>query len=1599
MTDPIKLRGIRTHNLKNIDVDLPRLQLSAVTGVSGCGKSSFAFDTVFREGERRYLSVLSSSARRLAGKLQRPAMSSVKGLGPAVAVGQRASTPNARSTVGTSTGLWDLVRLLYSRLASPSLSRAQLSFNDEAGQCAKCKGLGVTDWVDPELIVANPQLSLRDGALVPTLKNGYTVYSQVTVDVMNDICGAHGFDVDTPWNELSEDDKKVIFYGSKKLLVPFGKHSLESRMKWVGITAKPRDEGHYKGLIPVIEETLLRNRNDNILRFVRTVACETCQGSRLGSKARALELGEQTPVQIAKLPIRAFGPWLQTLAVQTPLQAEILATIQETTEARSKVLLRLGLGHLPLGRSASSLSSGELQRIRLAQQLDDDLAGLTYVLDEPGVDLHPIARHDLQDILHSLVEAGNTVLTVEHDPDMVRQCDHVLDIGPGPGHAGGKLLFAGSPEALAKQDSATGRALSATPRPWRTPPKTDHPRLWLRGAAARNLRGDDVPLLKGALNVVCGVSGAGKSTLVGHVLAPALQRILGRSAATPGTYTALEGVEDIKHVITLDQRPLGRTPRSNPATYTKLFDVIRSEFAKTPAAKAAGFNASRFSFNTAGGRCATCEGAGVIRIGMHSLGDVSSPCPSCNGRRFDAETLDIKLLGLSIHEVLDLEVDDARALFSAVPDAVRMLDALHAVGLGYLAIGHPATDLSGGEAQRVRLATELAKPVKGRALYVLDEPTKGLHPEDLEPVLQSFERLVEAGHTLVVVEHNPALWRAADWLIELGPGAAEEGGRLVFAGPPSDLLQVRTSATGRVLRGDLPKRAPRNKVTQIPAVHLSGVRTHNLKNVQLNLPKDSVTVIAGPSGSGKSSLAFDTLAAEAGHRTGGRLGAHIRRRLKQLPRPDFDVAQGLTPVIALRQQTPSPQPRSTVGTLTEVQDFLRLLFSRISLGDPMPASALSFNDEVGACPACTGLGFQLKADPDRLVSHPDRPVLDGACAGSRVGKNFTDPDGQHAAVMIAAAQRSQIDISGPFEAMPEATQHFVLSGDGLPSLSIVWSYKRGKRSGEHPLESEWVGLLGLLDDEYARTHLGKGSNLESLMRKADCPACQGARLGPQARRAQVDGRDLAEISMLNLRAVSRWLQALPAKIEDPLRADALNALLFELKPRLQSLIELGLGHLHPHRAADTLSAGELMRVHLAAQIGAPMTGVTFVLDEPTRGLHPIDIETLLAAVRSLAVAGNTVVIIDHGQRAQACADQLVVLGPGSGPDGGQIMYAGEPAGYVNSAAQAPAVPTTFAKVSGSAQPIQIRAASTHNLKNLDLDLPGEGITVVAGPSGSGKSTLVLTELLKAKRAGFDATHVIRQSPLSGGWSSTVATAVGLFDDLRGLYAKSPEAKAAGLTKASFALGQGTGRCPTCKGTGSSAVVLDFLADARAVCAVCHGQRYRSEVLGVKVGGLNLAEALDLTVTQALDHFAIQVSIRGTLSMLEALGLGHLALGRAAPTLSGGEAQRTRLASHLSRPLRGRTLFILDEPSQGLDAVGVHRVQAILRSLASAGHGIVVVTHHLDLIAKADHLVELGPGGGPEGGSLVFEGSVEALRRADTATGRALEAISYGKRRG
>jgi excinuclease ABC subunit A len=1607
----IELRGARAHNLAGLDVTLPRHALIAVTGVSGSGKSSFAFDTVFREGERRYLATLAAPARRLLAKLGRPEVDAISGLGAAVAVGQRGPAPNPRSTVGTATGLWDLLRLLFARLGDPKTHRGLFSFNDPEGQCPTCRGLGVVDQVDPALIVQAPQRTLRGGALVPTLKSGYTVYSQVTVEVMDQVCRAHGFDVDTPWQDLTDAQRDVVMYGSQRLVVPYGKHSLESRMRWSGITARPREEGYYRGLVPVIEETLARNRNDNVLRFVRSVPCAACGGARLGPAARAVRFRGLGIADLGRRAVRDVATWAAALRAEAG-EAAVLGPIQAQLAHRTQSLLRLGLGHLPLERDAPSLSTGEHQRLRLAQQLEDDLAGLTYVLDEPSVDLHPADRGALQAILRDLVAAGNTVLTVEHDLALVAAADHVVDIGPGPGAAGGRLLYQGPPAGLVGLATPTGRAMAARPGPM-PPARRPAPDelLWVRGARARNLAGIDVAFLKGAVNVVSGVSGAGKTTLVHGVLAPAVR---GDRSLDPGALRGLEGAAGLG-VVALDQRPLGRTPRSNPATYTKLFDIIRAAFAQTEAARARGFDKGRFSFNTEGGRCPTCEGAGVQMVGMHFLGDVTVPCPTCDGRRFDADTLAVTVGGLDVAQVLALSVDAARAHFAALPEARRILDALAAVGLGYVQLGQPADTLSGGEAQRVRLAAELARPIAGPTLYLLDEPTRGLHPADLPPVQAALRRLAEAGHTVVVVEHNPEVWRAADWLIDLGPGGGEDGGRLLYAGPVAGLAGAAGSATAAYLAAP----PPLASVASQPAVRdiqLRGVRTHNLKGIDVTFPTGQLTVVCGPSGSGKSSLVFDTLAAEASRRLVGRLSAHVRRLARRLPAPELEAAEGLTATVALRQRRPAPQPRSTVGTVTEAQDLLRLLFSRVGAPAGLPASAFSFNTEHGACPRCRGLGLVLRADPERVISDPSRPLLDGAAAGTKLGAHLTEPDGQHAAILMAAAQARGLAVSGPFAALTPEAQALVLEGAPEPQ-AVVWAFKRGKRTGEHRFTAAWPGLLALVEEAHAKAHLEEGDESEALMRKLPCEACAGCRLAPGPRSVRVAGLALGEVNATPVAHLGAWLEALPQ--EGPAQVVAA-----ELRPRLEALVALGLGHLALGRGADTLSAGELQRVHLAAQLGARGTQLTFALDEPSRGLHPVDVGRLAQVLLRLRAEGNTVVVVDHHPALRRIGDGVVELGPGSGAEGGYVGHSehwprGTRASGVPATTSSPTTTTTTSTSTGpdhsrrerererrraDAAPVphvHIVGARAQNLR-ADVALPLHGVTALVGPSGSGKSTLIREVLLPSHRAGRPVgcvafsglspevpVHHLDQGPLPDGELAVPATVLGLFEGLRSRFARSSGAKQAGLTKAMFSFRQGNGRCPVCKGAGRVVVPLDFLADARGPCEACGGRRYRPEVLACQVEGRSIADVLDLSLAEAGPWLGDPPAV----ALAVDLGLGHLALGRPASTLSGGEAQRLKLAEVLSQPAPLPALFVLDEPSAGLDPARVLGLQSVLRRTVEAGHRVLMVTHDLTLVAGADHVVELGPGGGPEGGAVVFEGPPGALAKASTATGRALAEVA------
>ncbi len=780
--DPyVRVRGAREHNLRDVDVDIPRDSLTVFTGVSGSGKSSLAFGTVYAEAQRRYFESVAPYARRLIHQVGAPAVGEITGLPPAVSLEQRRSSANERSSVGTVTTLSNSLRMLFSRAGDypPGAERLDsdaFSPNTAAGACPECHGLGRIHRTTEKSLVPDPSLSVREGAIAawPGAWQGKN---------LRDVLDALGYDVDRPWRDLPAGDREWILFTDEQPVVTV--HPVRD----AGRIQRPY-QGTYMSARRYVMHTFADSRSATLRaraeRFLTSAACPVCGGGRLRPEALAVTFAGYTVAELAALPLSALADVVRGADGDTTarvMTTDLLARIATVTE--------LGLGYLALDRTAPTLSSGELQRLRLATQLRSGLFGVVYVLDEPSAGLHPADTASLLGVLGRLKAAGNTVFVVEHQLDVVREADWLVDVGPLAGEHGGRVLHSGPPAGLAHvPESETRRFLFGPAGPPAREPRTPSGWLRLRGVRRHNVRGVDAEFPLGVFTAVTGVSGSGKSTLVGQVLAGALAD---RAAAGPEPeaarrdYASAEGLEAVDRLVQVDQKPIGRTPRSNLATYTGLFDVVRKLFAQTDAARERGYKAGRFSFNVAGGRCETCQGEGFVHVELLFLPSTYSPCPDCHGARYNPETLEVTLRGLSVAQVLDLTVEAAREFFEGVPAALRSLRTLGDVGLGYLRLGQPATELSGGEAQRIKLAAELQRARRGHTLYLLDEPTTGLHPADVEVLMRQLHGLVDAGSTVVVVEHDMAVVAGADHVVDLGPGGGDGGGRIVAAGTPAEV--------------------------------------------------------------------------------------------------------------------------------------------------------------------------------------------------------------------------------------------------------------------------------------------------------------------------------------------------------------------------------------------------------------------------------------------------------------------------------------------------------------------------------------------------------------------------------------------------------------------------------------------------------------------------------------------------------------------------------------------------------------------------------------------------------------------------------------------
>jgi excinuclease ABC subunit A len=823
----VRVRGAREHNLKNVDVDIPRDALVVFTGVSGSGKSSLAFGTLYAEAQRRYLESVSPYARRLFHQMAVPEVTSIDGLPPAVALQQQRGAPSTRSSVGSVTTLSNLLRMLYSRAgdypAGQGIIYAEaFSPNTAEGACPTCHGLGRVYEVTEQSMVPDPTLTIRERAIAawPQAWGGQN---------QRDILVSMGYDVDTPWKDLPQKDRDWILFTEEQPVLPvYPGYSPEQTQRAIKRREPPNYMGTFTGVKKYVLHTFATTQSAlmkrRVAQYMLGSDCPTCHGKRLRRESLSVKFAGLDIAEMSRLPLKRLAATLQPFAEgkagqqhdqEHPEQAIVARRIAEDLAARLTVLLDLGLGYLSLERGTPTLSPGELQRLRLATQLYSNLFGVVYVLDEPSAGLHPADTEALLHALAGLKGAGNSLFVVEHDLDVIRQADWLVDVGPAAGTQGGQILYSGPPEGLkAIKESQTRQFLFDAPALPDQPPRTPTGWLKLAGVTRNNLDNLAVEFPLGVFTTVTGVSGSGKSSLVSQVLVELVADSLGQeiapeeeeadplAAPAPATLGGhiTAGMEGIKRLVRVDQKPIGRTPRSNMATYTGLFDYVRKLFAATPEAKKRRYDAGRFSFNVAKGRCENCQGEGFVMVELLFLPSVYAPCPVCHGARYNAKTLEVTYRDKNIAEVLGLTVDAAWAFFDEEPLIHRALTVLREVGLGYLRLGQPATELSGGEAQRIKLATELQRIGRGNTLYVLDEPTTGLHPSDIEKLMLQLEGLVEAGNTVIVVEHDMRVVAGSDWVVDIGPGAGEDGGRVVTAGPPREVAKAKESRTAPYLR-------------------------------------------------------------------------------------------------------------------------------------------------------------------------------------------------------------------------------------------------------------------------------------------------------------------------------------------------------------------------------------------------------------------------------------------------------------------------------------------------------------------------------------------------------------------------------------------------------------------------------------------------------------------------------------------------------------------------------------------------------------------------------------------------------------------------------
>ena len=1548
------------------------------------------------------------------------------------------------------------------REPTPSL----FSFNSPLGACSECRGFGRVTGIDLDRAVPDHSLSLRQGAVkVFTGERGQ--------DCQRDLlrhCKSAGINPNSPWKDLTPEEKRWVKYGersrSSKLTSLEQSEQLWEDQKWYGI------QGFFDW---VSQKSYKMHVRVFLARYRAYTECPECQGARLQPEALAFKILGKTLPDLWLLPI-------SQLLFFTDAVSKTFAPLDKSTqlifteiESRLQYLDQVGLGYLTLDRPARTLSGGEIARVNLTTCLGSALTQTLFVLDEPTVGLHHRDIDRLTGVMHHLRDKGNTLVVVEHDEAVMQQADHLVDIGPHAGEGGGTITYEGPLENLEKADSLHSQTLPfllgtrtiTTPEHYRSAKA----KLKITKASCHNIQDLSVEIPLGVFACLTGVSGSGKSTLAHHILYRNLARhfdlVLDEEPAT----ATLEGMDQLRGVELIDQSPLSRTPRSTPAVLLGAFEQIRQLFALTLDAQTRNLAPGYFSFNSGPGRCQRCSGNGFEKVEMQFLSDLYLTCPECDGSRFTLEAREIKLCGKSITDVLNLTTTEALAFFGQLSLSTnkeqgqlrkieRALQPLEDTGLGYLRLGQPLNTLSGGEAQRLKLCQLLSSSTGSvNTLLILDEPTTGLHFVDIERLLTIFHRLADIGYSLLIIEHQLDVIKNADHVIEIGPEAGAQGGEIVFTGTPTELSKAKTHTGAALATPHLipTRRLPSAASDQSHQIQIDGLRHHNLKNISLKIPHHEFVVVSGLSGSGKSTLTFDVLFSEGQRRFLDSMSPYARQFASQLEKPDLDLITGLPPTVAIEQRISRGGGKSTVGTVTEIYHFLRLLYAKLGT-QHCPQSG---QPVISQTPEAIGkkLSTLLKDHQELKLLSPVLKARKGyhkeyAIAAARAGFSEMYIDGKviltaefeplarHKAHDIdfitatAFAKDKRADLSakinqalqigqGTFRALDRSGQLHTFStarvspvtGESFEELDphhFSFNSPRGwcpTCRGYGFITREKFDLKSYQSE--AEAEIAQERNLSEPTERPPCPDCHGARLREASCHVFLAGHSLPQIVLLNVREAASLIRTFSfTGRERAISRDILP----EILQRLQFLEHVGLGYLQLDRAATTLSGGESQRIRLAAQLGSNLQGVLYILDEPTIGLHPRDNEALITTLKRLRTKGNSLILVEHDEDTIRAASHLIDLGPGAGVEGGEIVYQGKPNATARKIAKSPTLQALRHPLvhpsRGHRRPIptprarkgwlKIKGCTQNNLQNLDAQIPTAALTVLTGVSGSGKSSLMrgcLSEAAQLKKGrkgqsftsatGFEIfkyQYEVDQSPIGKTSRSCPATYVKLFDHIRALFAQLPDSRLRGYTASRFSFNNKEGQCPECRGNGRIKLEMDFLPTTWIDCEACHGDRYNQATLEVYYNGQNIGDVLRMNIKTAAEFFSAHPKLQKPLQLLAETGLGYLTLGQASPTLSGGEAQRLKLVTQL---IKGRpkvtdigptntNLYLIEEPTIGLHQQDVARLVDVLHRLVDEGHTVVVIEHHMDLAAEADYIIDMGPEAGPHGGTIVAQGTPEEV---------------------